>query len=100
MNNYGYMAKCISTQLGHPVKELPRNIREVYYGKQLKSWQLKEINDIAPAITNISLEVTYSENELTKSKIGQARLIYEDDHDFGIIRGKPGGRWALVSWHL
>lgn len=99
-NNYGYMAKCISKQFGFPDKELPRNIRIEYDGKRLQSWKLKEVMDEAPAITVISVEATYEENGLTKTKIVQARLICEDDNNFGIIRGKPGSRWALVSWHL
>jgi len=33
VNNYGYMGKCISTKIGHPIKELPLRIREEYLGK-------------------------------------------------------------------
>jgi hypothetical protein len=99
-NNYGYMAKCISTQIGHPAKELPRQIREEYYGKHLKSWQLTEVKDESSAITVISFQATYEENGLTNQKLLQARIISEDDNDFGVMRGRPGSRWALVTWYL
>lgn len=99
-NNYGYMAKCISTQIGHPIKELPMRIREEYYGKQLKSWKFRKIRDESPAITVISVQAIYEENGLTNTKLLEARLICEDDHDFGVMRGKPGSRWAMVTWYL
>jgi len=99
-NNYGYMSKCISTQIGHPTKELPLRIREEYRGKQLKSWELKNIGDQSPAITVISINATYEENGLTKTKLLEARLICEDDHGYGVVRGKSGSRWSLVTWYL
>jgi len=99
-NNYGYMAKCISTQIGHPIKELPLRIREEYRGKQLKSWEFQKIKDESPAITVISMNATYEENGLTNAKLLEARLICEDDHSYGVVRGKPGSRWALVTWYL
>lgn len=99
-NNYGYMAKCISTQMGHPIKELPLRIREEYRDKQLKSWEFQEIKDESPAITVISINTTYEENGLTNAKLLEARLICEDDQGYGVVRGKPGSRWALVTWYL
>ena len=99
-NNYGYMAKCISTQLGHPTKELPRRVREEYSGKQLKSWQLHKVSDDAPGVTVISMHVAYEENGFTNTRLVEARLICEDDHNFGVIPGKPGSQWALVTWYL
>lgn len=100
LNNYGYMGNCISTRIGHPIKELPLRIREEYRGKQLKSWEFQEIKDEAPAITVITINATYEENGLTNSKLLEARLICEDDTGFGVVRGKPGSRWALVTWYL
>jgi hypothetical protein len=99
-NNYGYMAKCIATHMGHPTKELPMRVREEYSGKQLKSWEFRKIEDEAPAITVISVYVAYEENGLTNTKLVEARLICEDDHDFGVMHGKPGSRWSLVTWYL
>jgi len=99
-NNYGYMAKCISTKIGHPIKELPLRVREEYHGKQLKSWEFQEIKDESPAITVISINATYEENGLTNIKSVEARLICEDEHGYGVVRGKPASRWALVTWYL
>jgi hypothetical protein len=98
--NYGYMAKCILTEIGDPIKVFPLRIREEYYGKQLNTWQLSNILDEAPAITVITIQVNYEENGLTNTKSLQARIICQDDLNIGVIRGKPGARWALVSWHL
>lgn len=100
VKNYGYMAKCILTQSGDPVNIFPKRIREEYYRKQLISWKLSDINDESPAITVITISVTYEENESSTTKLLQARLICRDSQNLGVIRGKPGSRWALVSWHL
>ena len=99
-NNYGFMAKCIHSRTEDPVNIFPRYIREEYYRKQLKSWQLSEIEDVSPAVTLISVSTTYEENELTHTKLLQARMILHDDNNIVFIRGKPGSRWSLVSWHL
>lgn len=98
--NYGYMARCISVKIGHPISELPALIREEYFGKHLTTWSLREIIDGAPAITVISIQAVYEENEQSCEKLLEARLICEDDDDFGVVRGKPGSRWALVTWYL
>jgi hypothetical protein len=99
-DNYGFMAKCIHSQTGDPVNLFPRYVREEYYGKHLKSWQLSEIEDVSPAVTLISVSASYEENELTYTKLLQARMILHDDNNIVFIRGKPGSRWSLVSWHL
>ena len=99
-NNYGYMAKCIHYRIGDPINVYPQYIREEYYGKHLKSWQLSDIGDESPAVTLLTISVTYEENELTQTKLLQARMILHDDKDVMFFRGKPGSRWSLVSWHL
>lgn len=66
----------------------------------MKSWELREIKDEAPAITVISIHVSYEENGLMKSKFLEARLICEDDKSYRVVRGKPNSRWALVTWYL
>ncbi len=99
-NNYGYMAKCIATQLGHPTRELPMRVREEYSGKQLKSWEFRKIKEEGPSITVISIQTSFEENGVTNTKLLEARLICEDDHDFAVMPGKPGSRWALVTWYL
>ncbi len=100
IKNFGYMANCILTEEGDPVNIFPLRIREEYYDKKLKSWQISEIKDESPAISIITIQATYEENELTYIKFLQARLICRDDKNIGVVRGKPGSRWELTSWHL
>ena len=99
-NNYGYMAKCIYSRIGDSISSYPKYVREEYYEKRLKSWQFSEVFDSSPAVTLITIKVIYEENDLTQTKHLQARMILHDDKDIVFFRGKPGSRWALVSWHL
>lgn len=99
-NNYGFMANCMSKQINRENKTLPRHIREHYSEKLLSEWQLYEVEDIAPGITDITVKVTIAEEGKKYNRLLQTRVIREDDQEFAVVREKPGSQWVLVTWHL
>lgn len=99
-NNYGFMAKYLSPKLGPPVKEAPKQIREIYQGKTLQNWEIINVEDQAAAITIITTKLEYVYDGQKMNSVVDVRLICEDENDFGVVRGKPGSKWALVNWGL
>jgi hypothetical protein len=98
--NYGHMALCISRRFGHSSKELPAHVREEYYGKRLRSWELMTVQDVTPEISVITLLVTYEENGLTQSPVVESRLLCENDAGKSVLPQTAGSQWRLLTWYL
>jgi hypothetical protein len=98
--NYGYMARCLSSNLGYSDRKLPAIIREHYSSKRLKAFEFKGIKDNAPAITEIEADLVYEEEDTAIEKTMMFRLINEDDKGNPAVGGKPGTSWVVYTWFV
>ncbi len=98
--NYGKMASLIKTFGDVPLSKRAGEIRENFKGKILTGFKFLKINDLAAAMTEISLElnIQYEEKEIAKDiSVG---IINEDQEGNPVIRGEPMGNWLIIEHSL
>ena len=77
-NNYGYMANCIWSYLNDSDKKMAGRVRDIYNSIPLKNFELLEIIDEAPAITEIRVLLLYEkEGKVTENNV-KFRLIINE----------------------
>jgi hypothetical protein len=76
--------------------KLAGEMREIYAGKPLLSYRLREVADEANAITVVKSLCAIGQGG-TEQPI-EFRMLYEDEHGRSVVRGKPGGMWNIVNW--
>lgn len=96
--NFGQMAQCLSAMMGYDAKVAPARVREVYAARRLKSFRFTAISDVSSALTVIETHLLWEENKQQLEKIIRFRLICEDADGQQVVRGKPGSKWAMISW--
>lgn len=97
--NYGKMAEMLIDYSGKSVGVMAGKVRTRVEGIKCISYQILEIKDSAPAISEISLLITTSiRNEIKQIKI-KSRLIYQIDRVSSqpLIRGVQGGEWYIID---
>lgn len=96
--NYGGMAQCLPfIEHKYEGNKLPLNLKRHYVAMTFQSFEILEIEDEAPAITNIKVKLLYKENDLDVEKVKDFRLLYEDKLGNPSVRGKPGSQWVLYT---
>jgi hypothetical protein len=98
--NYGYMARCVSPILGLPVKETPARVREIFGSKNLKSFIFIEINDEAPAVSEIQTELVFEEYEREVKKLVKFRMVNFDSEGNPTVGGEPDSEWTVINWQV
>ena len=99
--NYGYMAQCLSfTEKKYSTRPLPAEMREYFGSKQLRSFQILQVKDEAPAITEIKTKLVYSDDGREVERDYNFRLVSEDAAGGPVIRGKPGGVWVIYTYYV
>ena len=94
-NNYGYMANYIySISKSESKSDVIRNIKKIFEHKKLLDYKIVKIEDKAPIITHISLELVIEYKSSIFTKIIEFRMIYEGDN---VLNGDKGGQWRLVN---
>ena len=98
--NYGKMASLIKTFGDVPLSKKAGEIRENFKGKILTGFKFLKINDLAAAMTEISLvlNIQYKEKEIAKEI--SVKIINENQDDKPVIRGEPGGNWLIIEHSL
>jgi hypothetical protein len=96
--NYGYMAKCVSPSPSLDIKRMAAHVREIYSSKNLKSFEYKMINDNAPAITEIQVELIYDEYDKEVIKNVQFRMINKDADGNPSVYGTSESNWEIYNW--
>lgn len=71
--------------------------REIFSDKKLVSYKILSIIDEAPAISEITSELTIQKDENIISKEITFRMIYEDDEGEIEIRTMGNGSWKFIS---
>ena len=96
--NYGSMAKCLSSLVGHPPSRLPARVREQYHSKQMIGFELVAVTDEAPALTEIRARISYDEGGKQTQRTNRFRMINESQGGAPRVRATPGSRWTLLNW--
>ena len=97
--NYGKMAEMLIDYSGKSVGVMAGKVRTRVGGIKCISYQILEIKDSAPAISEISLLVTTSiRNEIKQIEI-KSQLIYQIDRVSSqpLVRGVQGGEWYIID---
>jgi hypothetical protein len=95
--NYGRMASFFPQWLkASPGKDAGR-VRDHYSSCRLNAFEIKEIEDKAPAITEIKAWLGYEgDGEIEREVI--FRLVNEDVEGNPTVRGKLDSRWSVTNW--
>lgn len=85
---------------GRTLKKLAGEMKKIFSGLELISFNLNRIVDTAPSISEVFFTTSYR-GEFTSveicSKEIKFRLIYEDNTGDVWSRNTPGGEWKIVS---
>lgn len=97
--NYGNMAKCVWSYLNQSDKKMAGRVRKNYSQYLLESFELLEIIDEAPAITEIKVSLKYKHNKNEINNLVKFRLIINDGQDGKpLMRNMPNATWGIVNW--
>lgn len=96
--NYGAIAQQIwkPFKKAGSVKEEAGKIRTVFEGRKITGFQIIAINDQAPAVTEVILQVEFMYNNTSYTKEIKLRLIYQDSEGNNMIHGEKGGDWKFI----
>jgi hypothetical protein len=97
--NYGYMANCIWAYLQTSDKKMAGRVREAYSSCYLKSFELIEIIDEAPSVTEIKVLLNIEIDKKSLKKEVKFRLVINDGLDNKpLMRGMPNATWGVMNW--
>ncbi len=96
--NYGSIAKQISffkkeINLG---QEAGR-VREIFDKKKLQEYQIESIEDCAPAITEVMVNVKFVFEENVFQIEIKLRMIYQNENGENLVFGQEGGEWKFIE---
>ena len=103
--NFGKMVSYLDHRSSHKENQgkLAGKIREQFSPFVLDSFELIEIKDESPAISEIIIRVNVIEDNYKKTKELPLRLIYENSEGSPIARGEEGYEWRIMDqnfWKL
>ncbi|HEX9931118.1 MAG TPA: hypothetical protein VGB02_21490 [Pyrinomonadaceae bacterium] len=97
--NYGQMANCIWSMLQLSGNKMPGRVRAVYDSTLLKDFELLEIIDEAPSVTEIRVSLRCESNGNCCDKEVKFRLVINDSSDGKpLMRGMPNATWGIANW--
>jgi hypothetical protein len=89
------MAQCLPWFDRRYIGKAAGEMRERYGAMRLEAFELVEVRNEAPAITEIGAGLRYEEGGDVVERSVEFRLAYEDPAGNYATRGKPGYDWAL-----
>lgn len=101
-NNYGFIAK----QLYQPFKDLRseneeiKNVRRILEDKKLVAYKIINIDDKAPAICEVIMNVQYEYRGVVIKQDITLRLICQRENGDTSMFGDENGRWYCISKFL
>jgi len=94
--NYGKMAELFWTKLAENPKMYAREVRQQFEQIGVNYYSIIHIDDKAPAISEINVEV-YGGNQNSNISYWTFRMIQEDENGNPVPANMAGGRWQIVS---
>ncbi len=98
--NYGKMAQCEAItvlRLHKSINALAGELREYYDQRTLQSFTLLAVDDPAPALTTIRVQLSCEEYGKRSEHTVEYRLLYESETDKALIRGASESRWGVFG---
>jgi hypothetical protein len=95
--NYGYMFKRMHggyIGFGSEGSQI-KDIRKDFSRFVIDTFQIVEVNDCAPAISEVRINITFSKGTTSLSKECKFRLIYENERQSAVY-GFQSGDWKIV----
>ncbi len=98
-NNFGSLSKQIHHFSKTPTNEKQEagKARKVFADKKLIDYKIIKVNDCSPAISEITLAVTFDYNNKIHEKQITLRFIYEGQKGEILIFGDTGGQWKFIQ---
>ncbi len=97
--NFGRMADCVSSYLQLPGKQVAGRARDVYGSYLLKSFELIEIIDEAPSVTEIRVLLIYENDGNSIENEVKFRLVINEGLDNKpLMRNMPNATWGITNW--
>lgn len=96
--NYGGMSQCLWSMSREPIKKAAGSVRKIHSDKHLKDFKILSIKDESPAITEISVALSYEMENTLIDKEYVFRLLNEDKDGNPAVRGKPNTSWGITNW--
>jgi len=93
---YGVMARCLAFDSRYPVNGVAGDLRAHYTSKQLKRFGIRDLEDVAPAITTVTMDIVYTEDKDDVQREIIFRMIREDATGAPVRRGKASGTWSVL----
>lgn len=95
--NYGHMARCVWSLFQR--KDLAKRVRKTYGDYELKSFELVEVIDEAPSISEVIVQLKYELKDKIVANQVKFRLTINEAEDGRIrMRGMSGATWGIVNW--
>lgn len=98
--NYGNMSHILPNHPHETDASLPALVRGEFSDRRLQSYELSEIRDLGPGISEIIVNILYDRNGQQVRSTSQCRLLYEDIEGNLTVRGTMAGKWVLYNWHV
>jgi hypothetical protein len=94
--NYGYMARLFEVKYQKFSKMIPQKIRDSFGQVELINFQIFQISDTSPAISEILVKLRYTLNQSEKEKENKFRLLYTDTEGDAKPRNEHGYNWYII----
>lgn len=93
--NYGYMSRCFSIMLD----KKPADVREDFSWRKLKEFELIEVTDSSPSMTDIRARIVVDQVDSIKEFDWNFRLCYcLEDGELLFYGNEEGGVWGITTW--
>lgn len=96
--NYGFMAKCVPNYSRVSENAMAGNVRKSLAHINLESFEIIEIRDVAPAVTEIGVALNLESNGSAIQQGVTFRLINQDTDALPVAYGVPQGEWVIHNW--
>lgn len=93
--NYGAIVQQIKrwTKEEISIKTEAGKLRQIFEGKKLISYEIQNIKDCSPAISEVSLRVDFNYKNVNYTKEITLRMMYQDAKGDNMVIGEAGGEW-------
>lgn len=96
--NYGHLVNKIhSFSPNDSIRKRAGELRELFKNYKINSFELLEIDDKAPAITEIRAKINLQIENDQFIREDKFRLIYSDDSNTILARGSEEGEWRVLN---
>jgi len=98
-NNYGNMVKIQNEKVTNDnIRNYAGKLKSKYTGIELLEYQILDITDDAPSVTDIKVKIRQKLNEMEIEKVYDVRCIYKNRKNEVQVRDNGLGEWFLLPF--